>query len=1110
MKINENKNRIKTIYLCRFLFLFIAFSFFQTQSSWGQSVSLSNNRLTLRTAFSEIEKQTNMSVDYNREIIDVNKTVTLPRKSGSLANIMTALFKDSDYTYSVKENHIIITKAPVVAQPPASKNITGRIVDKEGVPIIGANIIEKGTVNGTVTDIDGNFSFQVKENATLQISYIGYLPQEVNSHDNTVVEIILQEDSKTLDEVVVIGYGTERRSLVTSAISKLSVDESNMRQINSPTQLLDGRIAGVSVGSSSGNLGSGEKISVRGMASLNASNEPLYVIDGIPITDHNANLFNFGESMSSLAGISLGDIESISILKDAASAAIYGSRATNGVVVITTKSGKAGRSDIRINYSTGISQFPNRGKLKVTDSETYLMQYNEGVDNYNKQYGLSVGDPNYKTYLQNPFGNMPDTDWMSLITQTGKMQKIDVSFSGGSQKTTFYVGADYSHQTGIIRTNKMEKINLKAKISHEMNSWLEVGANTSGNYMKNHQVPGASLGSTIIGRSILQRPFARPYKPNGEYYVGGTDDLRFHNPMQILNEQIAYLENLRFLGTFYTQFKFKDILTFKTSLNTDILNIYDYTYYNENHPYGTGVGRLLDYNRTITNIMIDNVLNYRDMFGDFSVNGMLGHSFQKIGHRDINLDGRGFPSPSFDVIGVAAEIAGHSGNNVAYAMESYFGRASTAYKERYILTATLRTDGSSKFHRDRRWGWFPSLSLGWNVSEEEFMKESDIDFKFRMSYGRTGNQEGIGRYAYQSFLSGGNNYGGVSGIATGNNDFGNVDVTWEKADQYDIGFDLSFLKGRINTMVDLYQKNTTDLLYDMPMHATTGRTNTLTNIGSMQNRGIEFTLNTHFNINKVDWLTQFNIAHNSNKITRLLDHNNPISIGGNRALQVGQELGIFYIFKQEGIYQYDGEVPAEQYAMGVRAGDVKWKDVDGNGIINDSDRMVTGSSNPDFFGGFNNSFRYNNFQFDMFFTYMYGNNVFAQWQNDLSKVGHTNAVMQKYVDRRWTGPGTTNKYPRSVVGDTNNTRNSTRILEDGSFIRLRSLTLAYDVPKKFLERYDVNGLRLYLQGDNLFILTKYTGWDPETSDNMDPRFFGVATLGVPQPRVFSFGVNLNF
>lgn len=311
-------------------------------------------------------------------------------------------------------------------------------------------------------------------------------------------------------------------------------------------------------------------------------------------------------------------------------------------------------------------------------------------------------------------------------------------------------------------------------------------------------------------------------------------------------------------------------------------------------------------------------------------------------------------------------------------------------------------------------------------------------------------------------------------------------------------------------MLDLYQKDTKDLLYEMPMHATTGRTTMLANIGAMRNRGVEFTLNTHFNIGKVEWLTQFNIATNQNKITKLLDHNNPISSGANRALQVGKELGSFYIFVQEGIYQYDGEVPAPQYANGVRAGDVKWRDVDGNGIINDNDRVVTGSSNPDFYGGFNNTLRYKGFQLDLFFTYKYGNDVFAQWQIDLSKVAHTNSVLQKYIDRRWTGPGTTNKYPRAVVSDTNNTRNSTRILEDGSFIRLRSLTFSYTVPPKYLSKFYIKGLRAYFQGDNLFVLTKYTGWDPETNNSMNPHTFGVATLGVPQPRTFSFGVNLSF
>lgn len=1089
---------------------------FEGQQADSNKISLSIVNKKISEALKVIQNNSNYIIFYHDDVLDKDKRVNLVSDNISVEAALDKIFANTDNEYNIDGRQIYITKkaAKTLAKEiqPAEDVITinGTVKEVNGTPIIGASVRVKSTAIGTVTDIDGQFTLKnVPPRATIVISYIGFVSQEVVVEKDKVLNIILKEDDRMMDEVVVVGYGTERRSLVSSAISKMKVDESKLRQTASPAQLLDGRIAGVTVGSGSGNLGSGERISIRGASSLNAGNEPLYVIDGIPITNTNANLYNFGETMSSLATLSLNDIESIEVLKDAASAAIYGSRATNGVIVITTKSGKEGRSDVKVNVSTGFSIFPNVGKLKVADSETYLQAYNEGVDNYNKQYNLSVGDANYKTHMQNPFGNLPDINWMDVILQTGSIYNVDLSFSGGTQKTKFYLGAGISEQEGVIKTNKLRKINLKAKISHEISSWLDVGANISGNYMKNHQVPGANLGTTIIGRAILQRPFARPYKPNGDYYLGGTEELRFHNPIQVLNEQDAFIETYRYLGSFYTTFKYKDKLSFKSSLNADITSAYDHTYYNENHPYGTGVGRLLEYNQLIRNILIENVASYTDNFKDFSLSAIAGHSFQKIYTRNTNVDGRGFPSPSFNAIGVASEISNVSGSPVAYAMESYFGRATLSYKDRYILTGTLRTDGSSKFARKYRWGWFPSVSMGWNISEEDFMKNTGIDAKFRVSYGRTGNQEGIGRYAYQALLSGGKNYGGASGVAV--TSFGNEELTWEKADQYDVGFDVSFLKGKINTILDFYQKNTKDLLYDMPIHATTGTTSILSNIGSMRNRGFEFTINTHFNIGKVEWLTQFNIATNKNKITSLIDNDGqPISIGGNRALQVGKELGVFYIFEQEGIYQYDGEVPDEQYAIGVRAGDVKWKDVDNNGIINDNDRVVKGSSNPDFFGGLNNTFRYRNFQLDLFFTYMYGNDVLAQWQIDLSKVAHSNAVLEKYITRRWTGPGTTNKYPRALEGDANNTKNSDRILEDGSFIRLRTLTFGYNVPQSFLSKYSIKGLRLYFQADNLFVLTKYTGWDPETNNNMDARFFGVATLGVPQPRIFNFGFNLSF
>lgn len=1096
----------------RLLFLTVVLSAVCATAS-AQRVTLDVQNVKLEKVLGQITQQTGLVFNYTRPTINPDKRVSVSVKQAELESVLHRLFDADGIVYEIKDGKVYLADRKSGTNPPpalsaARQRYAGRIVDAAGNPVVGASVVIQGSTTGVSSDIDGRFAIEAREGQVLSVSFVGYTPQNITLGAKTMLSLTLREDTSEMEEVVVIGYGTQRRSLVTSAISKVRMNESNMRQVASPTQLLSGRVAGVTTSTGSGNLGSGERMTIRGSSSLSAGNEPLYVIDGIPITNTNANLVDFGEDMSSLATLNISDIESIEVLKDAASAAIYGSRANNGVIVITTKSGKEGKSEVHLNFNTGVTRFANVGKIKMADSGLYIRDFNEGVDNYNRQYGYKPGDSGFKTHIQNPFGTLPDTDWMDLILQTGTFCNGDVSFSGGNVKTKYYVGANYNHQTGVIRTNKMEKMNFKVKISHEFTSWLEVGANVSGNYIKNHQIPGANSGTTIIGRSIQQRPFDRPYKPNGDYYVGGTDELVFHNPMQILDEETAYIENMRYLGNFYATFKYKDKFAFKSSVNTDITQIYDYTYYNENHPYGKGVGRIVDYNRTIKNILVENFATYNDKFGDFSLSAMLGHSFQKVTTRSAKLDGSGFPSPSFDVVGVASSLDAYSGSLSDYAMESYFGRATFSYKDRYVLTATLRTDGSSKFARDNRWGWFPSVSLGWNISKENFMKDSDTELKFRISYGKTGNQEGIGSYAYQALMSGGYNYGNGSGIAVST--FGNRDLTWEKADQFDAGFDITLFKGRVNIMADAYYKKTKDLLYSTPIHSTTGVTSIISNIGSMRNIGAELTINTHFNFGPLSWLSQFNIATNRNKLTELLGDDKPISIGANRALQVGKEVGAFYLFVMDGIYQYDGEVPAEQYAQGIRAGDVKWRDVDNNNLINDNDRQVIGSSNPYFSGGWNNTFRYKGISLDVFFTYMYGNDVYAAWKINTSKLGHKNGVLAEEARNRWTGPGSTNLYPRSVSGDTNNTRNSDRWLEDGSFLRLRSLTLSYTFPEKISRRLAMKSLRVYFQGDNLWLATPYSGWDPEVSNNLDPRFMGVDNFSVPQPRMFCFGLNVTF
>ncbi|WP_293931212.1 SusC/RagA family TonB-linked outer membrane protein [Sphingobacterium sp. UBA6645] len=1076
------------------------------------SIDVRNERLV--DVFKQIKEQSNVSYLFDGKFTPIAKSITLKANSMELRELLPLIFQNQPFGYDYDKGVIVVREKTKDSQTRSSLThiqefVSGFVVNETGEALGGATVQLADGSKTVMTGAKGYFNLAISaETVSVRISYTGYETKTVILKQQEAPRIILNARQNILDETIVVGYGVQKKALVTSAVGSLKVDDSNMRQVASPTRLLEGRIAGVNVSMGSGNLASGERISIRGTSSISAGNNPLYVVDGVPINTSDMSLFSFGENYSPLAAFNHADIESIEILKDAASAAIYGSRASNGVVLITTKSGKAGRNDVRVNITTGFSEFANRNKIKLTSSQQYVNSYNAGVDNYNKQFGLAVGQSDYKIRISNPYEGLPDTDWLGLIVQKGYFQNYDASFSGGNTKTNYYFGLGLTDQSGVIKNNAIRKYNLNSKISHKFSDWLEIGANNMGNFIKNNQVPGANLGSTIIARAIEQRPFDRPFKPNGDYYVGGTDELTRHNPLQILNEQDAYVDNYRYLGTYYGQASFLDHFSFRTSFSADIGYTYDYTYYNDKHPYGTGVGRIIDYNRLIQNLVFDNVLNYNNSFGDLTVSAMLGHSFQKQMSRSSMIDGRGFPTPSMQVISVASEIFDASGSIGEYALESYFGRGTFSFQDKYLMTATFRADGSSKFHRDNRWGYFPSISFGWNVSREEFMGDNTNDLKIRASYGITGNQEGIGQYAYQALMSGGQNYGNISGISVSS--FGNKDLRWERANQYDAGFDISFFKRRLNISFDAYYKKTFDLLYSRPIHATTGVTSIVSNIGTMENKGLELSINTNVPIGQVVWKSDFNIAHNKNKILSLLDDELPIAIGDNRALQVGKSIGAYYIFDWDGLYQYDGEVPQEQFDLGVRAGDVRWRDMDGNNIINDNDRIVTGDSNPKLTGGWNNSFSYKGFQLDMMFTFMYGTDIYAQWKSTgMANLGSNYAKDLTYVENAWTGPGTTNVYPRALIGLGHNTKNSTRFLEDGSFIRLRALTLGYNFDKSLVEQMKLKGLRVFATADNLFLLTRYSGWDPEVNNNLDPRYYGVDLFGVPQPRTFSFGLNVN-
>ncbi len=1084
----------------------------QASAEGFSQINLNEKNASLKKVFRVIESQTGFVFFYNDLDLD-KELITVKLKNGSIGQAMDKCLKELPLSYIIVDQTVVVSKNEESDRNTSARQILdvrGKITDNKGEPLPGAAVRVKGTNIGAITDVNGNFYLRsLDPQSVLVISYTGFVTQEIAVNGRRELTVSMVEDSQRLNELVVIGYGTQNSSEVTSAISTFKPTTENARPVLSADQMIQGRMAGVSVAAASGTPGAANRVSIRGTGSLTASNDPLYVIDGVPVVNQSTSVYNFGENINPLAALNPNDIESIDVLKDAASAAIYGSRATNGVIIITTKSGSKGKSNINVDAYTGLQNVPNLGNLKMVNSDLYVEIANEAIDNYNLQYGYSPGATNYIQRIQNPYPGMPDTDWLDLILRTAKTNSVNLSFSGGGDKGTYFISGNYTDQEGTIITNKYKKYTAKVNLTQDLNSWLKVGTNTNFSYSKNIRVPGSNLGTSTLPKSLSQRPFDRPYKPNGDYYVGGTNDLVYHNSLQVLNEENVFLDNYRLLGNIFADVKLAKDLVFKTSLGTDLIHVQDYVYYNQKHPYGTGNGRIIDNRNLVSSIVFENTLNYRKSITDLNIDALAGHSFQRTTNSTSGIDGNGFPSSSFDVLTAASVIADASTNLFGNALESYFGRVNLAYQSKYLLSMSMRADASSRFAPENRWGYFPSASLGWQVSKEDFWNVDRTDLKLKVSYGATGNQEGISNYAYQALTGGGYNYNTSSGIAV--TSLGNRDLTWEKANQFDVGIDIGIDNNRFNFLIDYFVKNTNNLLYSKPIYSTSGFTSIISNIGSMKNHGLELGLTGNFDVGAVKWNTGFNISFVKNKLTSLIGNDELISIGSNRALEVGKSLGSFWVYKQTGLYQDDTEVPAPLYNIGVRAGDVKYEDVNDDGNIDINDRQIVGNSSPKLYGGWNNTLKYKDFDFTMFFTFMQGNDVYASWRINTERLG-ANAfnTSEQAALGRWTGPNTSNETPRAVYGLSYNYYNSSRFLEDGSFIRLRSLSLGYQLPAKWLDPIKAKRMRVYVQADNLFLLTKYSGLDPEVSSNMNPLFIGEDNLVLPQPRTINFGVNLNF
>lgn len=994
--------------------------------------------------------------------------------------------------------------------------VAGKITDKDGLPLAGASVKVIGTSQVTATDSNGDFKFQLAPGTyTFEASYISFKTQQkggvvVNENLNTSVSIILEDALGELSEVVVVGYGQNVRRNLTTAIGSVKPSDIPDRNVASANQLLQGQVAGVNLTSSNGTPGGNSRVSIRGVSSINGDNEPLYVIDGIPLSKATAS-YNFsGEyRQDPLSMINPSDIESIDVLKDAAATAIYGSRGTNGVIMITTKQGKQGTPKISFNQLSGVSTMPK--KLDLLSPSEYIAMQTEATNTYNTDMGYTPGSSGYID-INKVLGVVPEdphnVNWQDMIIRgQATTTQTDLSLSGGNDHVTYFTSGGYQYQEGMIKKSSLTRYSVRNNLDYRPNSVFNLGLNLNGNYTRSTSIPNGDQGTALFQRSLEQRPYDRPLLQDGSYAVGGKDILR-HNALIILDKDDTEDKNFQGLINVYANINLLKYFTYRSSYNTELRLGNGHRRQGFEHPYNPKgyVNDIRNYRYSGT---FDNTLTFGNTWNDLDVEVMAGHSFFEDSYNFNQATGTEFPSDDFKHI-TAATIRVGDEDASRYSMESYIGRLNLGYKNRYLLSATARYDGSSKFAKDNRYATFPAVALGWVFSEENFIDFPEwLSFgKLRLSWGKTGNQDGIGNYAYLPLAAGGYNYNSLTGLSVTN--IGNKDLMWETSEQKNLGLDLSFLAGRLSFSYDYFQKSSDNLLYNVPVLTTSGFTSRTSNIGSMENKGHEFSLNsTNINRDGFKWSTNFNISFVHNKVTSLIG-DEPIVVGGWNAIIEGQPLGVMYGYKQLGIYQTLDEIPQTLQNQGVRPGDAKFADLDNNGIINSLDREVIGSALPKFNGGLANNFAVGDFDISLFTTFSYANDIAAAWRNGLDHMGARDygALADSYHDR-WTGPGTSNTVPR-VTKSAYNLKNSSYFIEDASYFRIKSLTVGYRLPSRLAQQVSLNNIRVFATGVNLYTFTGYSGYDPEASMNTDARSYGVDNLVTPQPRSFMIGLNVNF
>lgn len=1043
--------------------------------------------------------------------------------------------------------------------------VSGTVSDQTG-PVIGASVIEKGTTNGTMTDNDGRFTLTVSKGAVIEISSIGYKTQEITVGAQTNFTVTLSEDNEFLDEVVVVGYGSMKKSDLAGA--SVSMKESDLKGsiISSLDQSLQGRAAGVTAVTTSGAPGSSSSIRVRGQATINANAEPLYVIDGVIVQGGGNTGADFGlgdalgngkvSTISPLSTINPADIVSMEILKDASATAIYGAQGANGVVLITTKHGKSGEA--KFSYDGMVAMSRQAVRLNMMNLREYAQYYNEMVEE---------GD----IYETNPYYATPSllgkgTNWQDEIFRTAWQHQHQLSAQGGSDKVQYYVSGSYMDQQGTIIGSNFNRFSVRTNLDAQLKKWLKLGVNAT-YAITNDNLKLADSNQGLIYYSLTTIPDIPVYDVNGNYSSTIREGYTSPNPVALAMMDEILLKRKKLSGNIYAELTPIKHITWRTELGFD-MGESDANRYKPMIDLGGWVRsqNSISYQKNSNYFwQLKNYLTYANQWGKHSVTAMVGQECWESRWNYLSGSNTDLPSDEVHNVALATGTPAISSGFGSSSMASFFTRETYNYGDRYLGTYTYRYDGSSNFGPNNRWAGFHSVALAWRFSNEKFfepVKKVIDNGKLRLGWGQTGNSS-IGSYAWGAAIS---RMPSALGMGFRPSNIPNTSIRWESQEQYNVGLDLSFFTGRLNLTVDAYYKRSDDMLMSMQLPSYMGTQGNGSsklqapkgNYGSIENKGLEITLDAHpVQLKNFSWDSNFQISFNKNKLLSLSDTENATLVGYGQwgdvvcVSEIGKPLYNFYGYKVEGVYKDLDDIqnsakPAKYPSDGVFnrgntvwVGDIKYKDVDENGVIDERDRTDIGSPLPKFTFGWTNTFRYKNLDLSIFLNGSYGNKVMnynsltlthmnSTWTNQLQSVVSKRARLEpidptivyadgsKWYDHidnvRVKNPGT--KVPHTSINDPNdNDRISDRYVEDGSFLRIKNITLGYTFPKALLNKAKIENLRVYVNIQNLYTFTKYTGYDPEvgaSTQDSTGLTYGLDNGRYPSPAMYSFGLNITF